>query len=395
MKVLHVIPSVSLVHGGPSRAIVDIERALGERGIEVTTVTTNDDGDTRILPVQCGKPLAMPFATRWYFQRSTVFFKVSVGLARWLKANIATFDVVHCHALFSFAPVAAAFLARRAGVPYVLRPLGVLARYGLSYHHPVLKRTSFALVERGLIESASAVHFTSLAEQGEAEALGLKCHSVLIPLGIDVGSLSTNVMLRKKQNDPFTLLFLSRIERKKNLECLLQAFRLLQSRNRRLTLNIAGGGDPQYIKSLQALVRDLAVEDHVRWLGYVEGDKKSEVLAAASAFVLPSHSENFGIAVAEALAAGLPCVVSRAVALSDQVEKAGAGIVVGTTPEDIATGIERLMDDQSGLSVKSVAARRLATNEFSIDKMGMRLEGLYRDILELQQARKAAVTSWT
>lgn len=228
MKVLHVIPSVSPVHGGPSRAIVDIERALGERGIEVTTVTTNDDGDTRTLPVQCGKPLAVPFATRWYFQRNTVYFKVSVGLARWLKDNIATFDVVHCHALFSFAPVAAAFLARRAGVPYVLRPLGVLARYGLTHHHPVLKRASLALIERGLIEFASAVHFTSLAEQGEAEALGLKCQSVLIPLGIDVDSVSTDAMLQRKQGDRFTLLFLSRIERKKNLECLLQAFRLLE-----------------------------------------------------------------------------------------------------------------------------------------------------------------------
>ena len=118
----------------------------------------------------------------------------------------------------------------------------------------------------------------------------------------------------------------------------------------------------------------------------MEGDKKSEVLAAASAFVLPSYSENFGIAVAEALAAGLPCLVSRGVALSDEVEKAGAGIVVGTTPEDIAAGLERLMGDRSGLSVKSTAARTLATNAFSIDTMGARLEALYRDILMLSKA---------
>lgn len=140
-------------------------------------------------------------------------------------------------------------------------------------------------------------------------------------------------------------------------------------------------------------MRDLAIDNHVRWLGYVEGDKKSEVLAAASAFVLPSYSENFGIAVAEALAAGLPCVVSRGVALSDEVEKAGAGIAVGTTPEDVATGIERLMDDRSGLSVKSAAARRLATSTFSIDAMGTRLEALYRDILELEQGRRVALAS--
>ena len=82
--------------------------------------------------------------------------------------------------------------------------------------------------------------------------------------------------------------------------------------------------------TLQALARDLAIDDHVNWLGYVDGDRKRDVLAAASAFVLTSYSENFGVAVAEALAAGLPCVVSQGVALSAEIEKSGAGIVVGT-----------------------------------------------------------------
>jgi glycosyltransferase involved in cell wall biosynthesis len=393
MKILHVIPSVSPVHGGPSRAIVDIEQALAARGIEVTTVTTNDDGDGRTLPVQCGKPVATPFATRWYFPRTTVSFKVSVGLGQWLRKNAKAFDVVHAHALFSFAPVAAAFIARQAGVPYVLRPLGVLARYGMTQHHPMLKRVSLALIERRLIESANAVHFTSLAEQGEAEALGLKCQSVLIPLGIDVGSAPKNIRVRTQERGAFDLLFLSRIDPKKNIEGLLQALQLVRAKNLDVTLNIAGGGDAKYIAALQLLARDLAIEAHVNWLGYVEGGEKSELLAAASAFVLPSYSENFGIAVVEAMAAGLPCVVSRGVALSAEVEKAGAGIVVGTAPEDIAAGLERLIGDQIGLSVKSAAARTLATSKFSIDAMGARLETLYHDILRLEPGGRVALAS--
>src|SRR5207247_692579 len=105
-KVLHVIPSVSYSQGGPSRAIVDIERALTARNIDVTTVTTNDDGNSLTLPVQCGEPIATRNATRWYFPRSTVFFKTSVAIAKWLKDNIGNFDIVHAHGLFSFAPVA-------------------------------------------------------------------------------------------------------------------------------------------------------------------------------------------------------------------------------------------------------------------------------------------------
>ena len=393
MRILHVIPSVSPVHGGPSRAIVDIERALAERGIEVTTVTTNDNGDHQTLPVQCGWPVVTPYATRWYFPRTTVFFKVSIGLGRWLRENVKTFDVVHVHALFSFAPVAAAFIARQAGVPYVVLPHGVLAHYGMAEHHPMLKRVSLALIERRLIESANAIHFTSRAEQSEAQALGLKCQSVLIPLGIDVGSVLKNTRVQADESGAFNLLFLSRIDPKKNIEGLLRALQLVRAKNLNVTLNIAGDGDARYIAALQSLARKLSIEAHVNLLGYVEGDKKSEVLAAASAFVLPSYSENFGIAVAEALAAGLPCIVSRGVALSDEIEKAGAGLVVGTTSQDIAAGLERLMGDRSGLSVKSTAARRLATSAFSIDTMGARLEALYRDILMSEQGGRVALAS--
>ena len=76
-----------------------------------------------------------------------------------------------------------------------------------------------------------------------------------------------------------------------------------------MVLSIAGDGDLKYVHTLKSLVRDLAIGDHVKWLGYVEGERKADILAAASVFVLPSYSENFGIAVVEALAVGLPCTV--------------------------------------------------------------------------------------
>jgi glycosyltransferase involved in cell wall biosynthesis len=141
------------------------------------------------------------------------------------------------------------------------------------------------------------------------------------------------------------------------------------------------------------LTRRLAIDGHVNWLGYVDGDRKSEVLVAASAFVLPSYSENFGIAAVEALAAGLPCLVSRGVAISNEIDKAGAGIVVGTTPNEIATGIKKLLDDGRGIPAMSAAARALAASAFSIDAMGARLEALYRDILVSEQAGRVAFAS--
>lgn len=378
MKVLHVIPSVSPTQGGPSRAIVEIERALAARGVEVTTVATNDDGDAGLLSAPCNRAIAGHDGTRWYFSRDTVFYKFSAGLGRWLGANIPAFDVVHAHGLFSFAPVAAGVIARRAGVPYVLRPLGVLAPYGMTQHHPLLKRLSFAMVERGVLEAASAVHFTSHAEKAEAEALGLRCRSVVIPLGIEVESVPRGKP--RQVGGSLNLLFLSRIDPKKNLEGLLRALQMAVEEGGDVRLKIAGDGDADYLHTLRTLTTQLGLAERVEWLGYVDGPRKQAALAEADAFVLPSFSENFGIAVVEALASGLPCVISREVAVHEEVAQAEAGIVVGVEPESVAAAIRRLLVDPVARTNMSKAAGRLATEVFSRRAMGERLESLYQEI---------------
>ncbi|MGC9954226.1 MAG: glycosyltransferase [Rhizomicrobium sp.] len=388
MKILHVIPSISPSQGGPSRAIVDMERALTARGLDVTTVTTNDDGG-RTLAVPCGIPVAENGATRWYFPRNTLFYKVSIGLARWLGRNIGAFDVVHAHGLFSFAPVAAASIARRAGVPYVLRPLGSLARYGLERRRPLLKKLSFDLIDRQLVESASAVQFTSLLEQSEAQSLDLRCNGVVIPLGIDVGpppQRRAQGGSRGKTN----LLVLSRIDPVKNLEGLFRALALVVRGRDDVRLRIGGGGDPGYVRQLESLAAELKIVPYIEWLGHVTGERKTDALASADAFLLPSLSESFGVAAIEALAAGVPCIVSNRVAVQNDIAQARAGIVVGVEPESIAAGIETFLANEQNHTEMSNAARGLAVGRFSLESMGERLEALYREVCHSPSFVKAA-----
>jgi glycosyltransferase involved in cell wall biosynthesis len=380
MKILHVIPSVAAVHGGPSRAISEIERALSDRGIEVTTVTTNDNGAGQTLDVPCNEPVQTPFATRWYFPLDLEFYKVSMGLRSWLKRNIQTFDVLHAHALFSFAPVAAASLAHRNRVPYVLRPLGVLNRYGMASRRALLKQLSLELIERRLIGKASAVHFTSLDEQIEADEIGLNSNGVVIPLGINVRSEQGMTKKGWKAGQPITLLFLSRIDPKKNLESLLEALTLQPLSGLDIRLSVVGDGDPNYVRKLKETAGRVGLGDRVKWLGYVEGTEKAEAFASATFFVLPSYSENFGIAVTEALSAGLPCVVSRQVAISDEIAKAGAGIVSETDAASIAACISSVLN-RNDYDRMSMAARSLALDNFSAETMGARLEQLYQGIV--------------
>jgi glycosyltransferase involved in cell wall biosynthesis len=391
MKVLHVIPSLSSAYGGPSRAMADIERALCARGIEVTTITTNDDGGTRTLAVECETPISTNGVVRWYFPRDTAFYAVSIRLARWLKHNIHQFDIVHAHGLFSYAPVRAAKIAKRAHVPYVLRPFGVLNRYGMTQRRPWLKQISLTFVERPLIESASAVHFTSRAEQLEVADLKLNCKATVIPLGIDVGTIARKMTSGRYSDHPDgpRLLYLSRIDPKKNLESLLGALSRLRVSRPDFILDIAGDGQPDYVSSVKKLVSDLQISDRVRWHGHVDDRGKIDLFLGATAFVLPSLSENFGIAVVEALAAGVPCVVTREVAIHDEIEKAGAGVIVGTDSESIALGLDDLLSNKSRLKQMRSAALRVAET-FSLAAMGERLENLYQSMAAAQKRRPKA-----
>lgn len=382
-KVLHVIPSVSEVHGGPSRAINVIERALFHSGWVVDTATTDDDGQGKRLDFVLGRRLNAEYAARWYFHKDTEFYKVSKSFIRWVLREVRRYDVVHIHALFSFTSVVAAWAARRAGVPYVIRPLGVLKRYGITQRRPWFKQLSLRFIEGPLLRNSAVVHFTSEAERDEALELGIPIRSVIIPLGIEpvlVGDAKRFLDAVPDVELQVRLLFLGRIDPVKNLEGLIHALRCLRESGTFPALLIGGSGDGVYVESLKALARDEGVDQQIHWLGHVSGDMKADLLAAADLFVLPSFSENFGIAVVEALAGGLPCVVARGVALAQVVERNGAGLAVNSDGASIAAAIHRYLESAELRAEAGKAARQLAEREYSVDKMGERLVSLYETV---------------
>ena len=171
IRALHVIPSLSLKHGGPSYAVRAMARALATVDVDVTIATTDDDGSDARLKVKIGEPMKEEAATIYYFRRNILPYKVSFGLARWLKSNVAEFDVVHVHALFSYSSTAAALGARRQRVPYIVRPLGVLNRWGLENRRAFLKQISLRLVELPMLTHAAAIHYTSEIEKLEATGI--------------------------------------------------------------------------------------------------------------------------------------------------------------------------------------------------------------------------------
>lgn len=381
MRVLHVIPSVSRVHGGPSRAIVSIERALARRNIQVTTLTTDDDGPGRRLEIAAQR-VGESNVSRIYLKKRSDFYKFAPSMIPWLAAHIDEFDLVHIHALFSFPSVAAGLAARRARVPYIIRPLGTLARYGVEKRRPMLKRLSLSAIERPLLRSAAAVHFTSDAEEAQAAHLAINCSAVVLPLGFDLAGFDIKGRggARLPSEKP-TLIFLSRIDAVKNIEGFLEALAILKAEGVYVKAIIAGDGRRSYIDALKGMAGSLSIADSLRWVGDVEGAAKEAVFGSADLFVLPSFSENFGIAAVEALSAGIPCILGKGVAIAAQVADAGAGVVVEPNSAAIADAIKRLLSDRGKLIEMGARAVKLAVENYSSDAMGDRLVGLYESIL--------------
>jgi glycosyltransferase involved in cell wall biosynthesis len=384
MKVLHVIPSLASAHGGPTRALGLMERSLVALGVIVETVTTDDDGDQSYNGKPCCMPLAENGVTRRYFHKWLEFYKVSPGFGRWILKHARDYDVVHIHALFSFTSVIAAWAARRAGVPYVLRPLGTLSPYGMRQRRPLFKRLSLACIEGPLLRDAAAVHFTSAQEAQEAEDLGLTVRGRIVPLGLPTSVAGNADAWPQRLGLPLganCLVFLSRLDPKKNLLGLLAAAELLKERGYDLHWLIGGDGPADYVVQLQRQSNVHGLEGCVHWLGRVDGQAKADLLATGQLFVLPSFAENFGIAVAEALAAGLPCVVGEGVALGQAIVEQGAGLTVAPDAESIAQGVEYFLADAPRRTTAALAARQLAESEYSQDVMGQRLVTMYSELL--------------
>lgn len=385
MNVLHVIPSLGPLRGGPSTALPAMVQGLARSGLTVHVATTDDNGRGR-MKVPLGEPVVQGGVTTRYFPRQTNFYTASWPLTRWLARHVRDYDVLHIHALFSYPSTAAAFVARRHRVPYVLRPLGTLNHWGMAHRRPWLKRASLRLIERRILAGASAVHYTSDGERREARELGLGGRSVVIPLGVDPAAFEgpgaperlfrTNPQLVGRP----IVLFLSRVHPVKGLDILLPAFAELRRRRPEVALLIAGEGERDYLARLRADAQRLGVADHVVWAGFLAGDDKRAAFAAATLFVLPSYSENLGIAALEAMAAGLPVIVSDRIGFAAAVQQSEAGIVLPCDAGALASALERLVSDTDLRRRLGANGDRLVRERFSVEATTRDLIALYEGV---------------
>jgi glycosyltransferase involved in cell wall biosynthesis len=354
-------------------------RALADAGAHVTLLTTDDNGRGKLAG-----PLGTSFDAggfeSYHFSRKVATYTISSQLLRWLEQNGKDYDLVHVHGVFSHVSDLAPRIAYRLQRPYGISPRGSLGAWSMGVRRPLAKRLFLRTLVGPNFRRAAFAHFTSNQELREAEACVHPAHVSVIPNGVLVPpTLGPRVDHR---DGVFRLLFLSRIDPKKGLEILLEAVAAVVRQGRVIELTVAGAGTDAYVASLRVLATRLGVANRVRWVGFVDGPAKESLLAQADAFALSSRNESFGMAVAEASAAGVPVVVSDQVGIAPEIVESEAGLVVACRGEAFAGAIETLIRDPGARRRMGENGRKLVRTRYSLSATARRMLSLYERVLE-------------
>lgn len=373
MKVLHVVPSLAVSAGGPPTAVLGMAEALARAGLEVRVAAT-DHGGPRLKA-------DAPYEVRLFHCRFCPW-RWSPGLGQALDGAVRWADVVHVHTLWTYPVQAAGAACRRAGVPYLLRPAGMLDAWSMGQRR-WRKRLYLAARERDTIRGAAALHWTSDAERARSAPYAGGVPDVTIPLGLApapdpppaAGAFADrHPALRGRR----VLLFLGRVHAKKRPDLVVEALPAVRARVPEAALVLAGHVDePGYLAALRRRAAALGQDGALHVLGGLPPAEVAEALAAAAVVVLPSRQENFGLAVAESLDAGCPVIVTRAVALAPLVEESGAGWVVEPEPEAIATALLAALRDEPARLQRGARGRAAVRAAFSWASLAPRLVAAY------------------
>jgi glycosyltransferase involved in cell wall biosynthesis len=390
MKVLHVIPSVALVRGGPSQSIIEMVKALRSKDVDAEIITTNDDGRD-LLDVPLGKFIDYQQVTIQFFPRFSPSihaireFAYSGDFTIWLWQNIRNYDLLHINSIFSYPSTIAMIIARCQKVPYIIIPQGLLCEWSLQ-QKTLKKKIYLKLIEKANLNHSQSICFTSITEQEEASQLSLTPPSFVIPHGISISPIIPNARenIRKYLNIPADepiILFLSRLHPKKGLNNLIPA--LGQLSNYRFTFVIAGSGDPEYETEVKTLITTHGIQKKTHFVGFVKGEIKDLLLQGADVFTLTSYSESFGIAVLESLAAGVPVIVTPGVPLSDIVQQQQLGYVTELNVNAISTTIQNFLNNPQEAQNMGYRSRQFILDNYTWDKIALKIISVYQDITSI------------
>jgi glycosyltransferase involved in cell wall biosynthesis len=395
LRILHVLPTLAPSYGGPTRVLSELVPVQVESGHQVTVCTTDRDYPAhKHLPESFLKhTFPKPVQVRAFGVEFTPLM-ISLKMGNWLRHHLIHFDVVHIHGLYRFPCTYAAFQSRWQGIPHVIQPHGSLDPflYERSTQHVWLKRVYERWFDLPNLNGADALHFTAVEERERTAFLKLRAPSFIVPNGIEwslYNELPVRGALRSRWNldDVPLVLFLGRLHLKKGLDLLIPAFDALRRRVPDAQLVIIGPENDDYGQKVRGWVKERDLEACVHFLGTLEGRDVVQAYVDADVFVLPSYTENFGMTVAEAMACGLPVVISDQVNIHADVTHSGAGLVTRCNVDEVTEAMDVLLKDPALRVNMGEAGRSFVQATYTWPRVVEALTREYEQVIARKQSQ--------
>ncbi|MBE9135942.1 glycosyltransferase [Nodosilinea sp. LEGE 07088] len=384
MYILLVIPAIGDVYGGPTKIVVGLAEALSHQGMYVDVVTTNANGQQR-LEVPIKKWVNQNgYRIKYFPYFSSGDYKWSSSLAFWLFNHVHDYNVVHSNAVFSLPNIPVHLACQWHKTPYVMAPHGMLEPWALSYK-PWKKHLYYKVLERPALNRASVIQATASPESEHIRKLGLAPPIVTIPNGIhehDFNTLPDAELFYQKfplTRNKTLILFLGRIDPKKGLDLLAQAFASIQLQFPQTHLIIAGPDNIGFSPTAQEYFAAAGCSDSVTFTGFLTGALKYAAFSASNLYVAPSYSEGFSMSILEAMASGLPCIITTGCNFPEAAI-AKAAYVVESKAEEITEALLSCLSHPAAAERTGNLARKFILEHYTWEKVAKRLIETYQSI---------------
>jgi glycosyltransferase involved in cell wall biosynthesis len=376
MHYLELVSSVDPRGGGVIAGITALTRSRAAAGDRTTVVSLDD---SRAFNAD-----AFPFT--WIgLGPGWGRYGYAPAFRRWLDRHASDYDAVIVNGLWQYHGQAAWRSLTRQGIPYLVFPHGMLDPW-FARHYPLkhLKKKLFWHFEHRLLRDAAAVCFTCERERVAARDVfrpyqvreSVVGYGIDDPPAADPAQLAAFMRMVPAAAGKRIILFLSRLHEKKGCDLLIKAFAEVRAHDTGYHLVMAGPDQEGKQATLQALAAELGIAAQVSWPGMLSGDAKWGAYRSAEAFCLPSHSENFGVVVAEALACDCPVLISDQVNIQDEVTAGNAGLVAPDTVAGTAEMLRRWIADGAAAGRMRARARPTFIERFHIGAASARIRAL-------------------
>lgn len=381
MQIIHIVENLDSRYGGPAKSVPLLIKCLSELGIKNKIFTIK-------WRVHEFNPILEEYSYNIKKFELKGFKKLNygIGFKKALEKEIREDTIIHIHGLWTYPIYSAYKVAKRNNIPYIVATRGMLCEWCLKQNN-FIKNIALNFFIKDMLENASFLHLTAEQENKELDTIGIKNpNRVIISNGIELNNkfdeLDGNLLKKIEYNkNKKYIMFLGRITKNKGLHYLINSYKKLKNEYKNIEILVVGGiWNKDYFNSLEKV-------DGIQFLGQLDGIQKHTIFNISNLFVLPTYTENFGMAIAEAMSYKLPVITTTGTPWSE-IKDNNAGWWIELSPENLDKALEEALNcDDKCLTLKGENGYNIIKN-YTCEKQALKMKKAYEEILNKKEKKK-------